>query len=458
MLSIDGTEYGRLHFVGILGSGMSSLAQFLAWDGVIVSGSDRALTHESTAGARKKLEALGCTLFPQDGSGVHAALAGLVVSTAIEKDNPDIARARGMGVPVFHRSDILAAVANSRRSVAVAGTSGKSTVTALVYHMLRSCDMEPSMISGANLHSLVREGHIGNAAYGRSSLLVFEADESDGSITKYRPWLSVILNVSKDHREVDETLLLFGKLATQSTHTLVNCDDPVLAQVPASSTFGVGSGDFSASSTVLNASSAGVVVRDTEIAVQFPGKYMAANLLGALCVCSHLGCDIRRLARAAATYTGIERRFDRVQTTTGVTVIDDYAHNPRKIRAALSAAHDIAHRVIALYQPHGFGPTRFLLNDLISAFRDSLQASDLLVLLPVYYVGGTVDKNVSSQDIAAGLDGCSAEVTVVEERLRAANLVADFVSPGDAVISMGARDPSLPAFARELVNAINTRH
>src|SRR5512139_2977894 len=209
-----------------MGSGMSAIAQYLAWEGRAITGSDRIAFAPEMKETREKLERCGCVLFPQDGSGVTAATEALVISTAIEEDNPDIAAARERGIPIVHRSDVLAAIVASHRTIAVCGTSGKSTVTALVYEILRACGQSPSVLAGANLIRLNEEGFLGNAFRGQSGILVMEADESDGTLVKYRPEKAVFLNLSKDHKTVAQALELFERLAAQTLMVVKNGDDP----------------------------------------------------------------------------------------------------------------------------------------------------------------------------------------------------------------------------------------
>ncbi len=217
---------------------MSALAQYLAWLGVVVSGSDRLLDSKETATVRGKLLELGCNLFPQDGSGIAASTDAVCVSTGIEESNPSIIAARERGIPVFHRSDVLAAISASRETIAVAGTSGKSTVTAMIFEFLTACGKAPSLISGAPLTRLEKEGLIGNACYGSSALLVIEADESDGTLVKYKPAASVFLNISRDHKSVEEVTLLFATLAAQSAWSAANADDAALDPLPVTVRFG----------------------------------------------------------------------------------------------------------------------------------------------------------------------------------------------------------------------------
>jgi len=454
---IDNTVCSSLHFTGIFGSGMSAIAQYCRWQGLAVSGSDRLGDNAAeTADVRGKLEAIGCRLFPQDGSGVVPRTSAVVVSTAIEQSNPDVAAARLRAIPVFHRSDVLAAIVGLKKTIAVAGTSGKSSVAAMIFHILHHAGRRPSLIAGANLHDLVRRGYIGNAFSDASPLLVIEADESDGSLVKYRPSISVFLNISKDHKPVDETMGMFRTLAAQSSVVIANGDEPLFDGLNACERFGCTAVAGFSADMAWDAASATVMRNGRKYRVPFPGKHMADNLCAALCVCAHLGVDEDTMAAAALTYRGLQRRFDRIATKRGVTVIDDYAHNPEKIRAALLAAQSLSARVTALFQPHGFGPLRFMFDELVAAFAATLRASDTLVLLPIYYAGGTVEKDVSSKDIAARLRaGCAATVIAPDSRDEAPVVVARLAHSGDVVILMGARDPSLPLFAGRLAAAID---
>lgn len=212
---------------------MSALAQYSKWIGLSVSGSDRMLDSPDTEPIKSGLEAVGCKLFPQDGSGINRSVQAVCISTAIEESNPEIAAARAFNIPIIHRSDLLASFVSSRKTIAVAGTSGKSTVTAMIFEFLSHCGKSPSLISGANLLRLQKDGLIGNAFFGNSDFLVIEADESDGSLVKYSPFISVILNISKDHKPVPEVLGMFSRLASQSKVTVINADDNGLSGIEA---------------------------------------------------------------------------------------------------------------------------------------------------------------------------------------------------------------------------------
>lgn len=458
-LVINGYPLKNIHFTGIFGTGMSALAQYVRFCGIDVSGSDRLLASPDTQEMMKNLKALGCVIAHQDGSGVTEGADALCISTAIEETNPDIAAARRRGIPIIHRSDLLAGIIASKKTVAVAGTSGKSTVTAMTFEFLDACGMSPSLISGAPLIRLEAGGLIGNAYSGGSDLLVVEADESDGTLAKYSPDISVILNVSKDHKTIEEIASLFAGLIERSSWTATNNDDPILAGLPATVRFGRNSAAaWRPDREELHPLSVSLTRRGVEYRLPVPGEHNLENLKAALCVCEHLGCGGEALARAVGNFAGVARRFTIVHTKSGVTVIDDFAHNPAKIAAAVTAAHGIADRLIAAYQPHGFGPTRFLKDEYIASFQKIFQPADELYLLPIYYAGGTAQKDISSQDIIDGLGKAPFHVEAVKNRDDLIEKIGRSARAGDCVIVMGARDPSLPALVRKIVETLGGRN
>jgi UDP-N-acetylmuramate--alanine ligase len=434
---------------------MSAIAQYLANAGMNISGSDRLIDSIDSANVKQALLNCGCSIHPQDGSGIGENTSAVCVSTAIEEDNPDIAAARGFNIPVVHRSDVLAAIVKRGKSVAVAGTSGKSTVTAMIFELLTACGMSPSLISGAALRSLEEKGMLGNSFRGDSDLLIIEADESDGTLVKYSPYASVILNISKDHKPEEEVLTMFKQLIEQSEWSAVNGDDSKLNTLNASTTFGFGdSADFKGVMVKMETLSTTINVNGIDFTLPIPGEHNAANLLAALCVCRRLGCDNERLVEAAANYKGVDRRFAIYRSVSGITVIDDFAHNPEKIRAAVNAARNLSSRLIAVYQPHGFGPTRFLKNEYAATFREIFRDGDTLCLLPIYYAGGSAVKDICSRDIIDLMGGVSFNAVAVDGKDEAVDIIKEQIRAGDSVLLMGARDPSLPSFARRIVDCL----
>jgi UDP-N-acetylmuramate--alanine ligase len=454
-LSIGGRDFSSLHFAGIMGSGMSAIAQYLSWKGQAITGSDRIAFSEEMRETKEKLERCGCILFPQDGSGISPATEALVISSAIEDDNPDMAAARKLGITILHRSDVLAAIVSSHRTIAVCGTSGKSTVTALVFEILRACGQNPSVIAGANLIRLNDEGFLGNSFRGDSSILVIEADESDGTLVKYHPETSVFLNISKDHKSVAQALELFEQLADQTPLVIRNGDDPGLKSIPASLQFGLSDGaDCRPKAVKAVTPSVRFTLKGTDFELPLPGWHNLSNALAALCVCQSQGCYPGQMVEPMREFRGVMRRFAVFRTPKGVTVIDDYAHNPDKIKAALLTARDFGARIFAVFQPHGYGPTRFLKDELVETFGRLIRDTDEVYFLPIYYAGGTVKKDISSEDLADWVRKRGVMSYAPQDRR---GLLVDLkrrVRPGDAVILMGARDPSLSVLAQEIKNSL----
>ncbi|MHB8843636.1 MAG: L,D-transpeptidase family protein [Nitrospirota bacterium] len=441
-----------IHFTGIFGSGMSALAQYLRFQGITVSGSDRFHTSGDTAAIRRSLEELGCAIAPQDGSGINEDTDIVCVSTAIEDSNPDIAAARERGIPIVHRSDVLAAIIATKRTIAVAGTSGKSTVTAMIFEFLTACDRSPSLLSGAGLRRLERQGLIGNAWNGGSDLLVVEADESDGTLVKYCPAATVILNVSKDHKSTEEITALFETLASRSSWTASNADDPVLASLPANERFGRnGTATWRPDRIELLPASVKLHKGGVLYHLPLPGDHNMENLAAALCVCEQFGCEPEALAGAVQAYEGVARRFSVTGTKQNIHVVDDFAHNPAKIAAAVRASRGLSSRIIAVYQPHGFAPTRFLKDEYIAAFTTAFERQDSLYLLPIYYAGGTAQKSISSEDIITGLGAVKFKARALSSRDELLAALRSDAAPGDCILLMGARDPSLPALVKKIV-------
>lgn len=441
-----------LHLVGIFGSGMSAIAQYLRFQGIWVSGSDRLYDDADTASVRHALEKLGCIIAPQDGSGIGEDTDIVCVSTAIEDENPDILEAKSRNIPILHRSDVLSAIISGRKTIAIAGTSGKSTVTAMIFEFLSVCEKSPSLITGAALRRLAREGFIGNAYSGGSELLVVEADESDGTIAKYRPAMSVILNVSKDHKDIPELIRLFQTLAENSSLTIVNKDDPMLASIRADVSFGRdGQASWRPDYEELMPLSVRLVKDGVEYDLPLPGAHNMENLRAALAVCEALECRPEQLREAVKNFGGVVRRFAVTETSSGIYVVDDYAHNPAKISAAIATARGLSKRIIAVYQPHGFGPTRFLKDEYILSFRSSLRNGDSLYLLPIYYAGGTAQKDISSGDIIRGLGHVLFKAVALDDREGMPVILKADAKPKDCVLIMGARDPSLSTFVRKVI-------
>ncbi len=446
-----------IHFTGIGGAGMSALAQIHAMDGGPATGSDRDFDRGRGVALRAKLESLGVRLFPQDGSAVTKATELVVLSTAIETANPEIAAAKELGVPLMHRSEFLARHVLEMRTIAVTGTSGKSTVVAMIFEILEAAGRGPSVITGGSLIALQKRGLTGNAWRGKSNLLVVEADESDGSLVNYKPAVGVFLNLTKDHLEVSALREIFLKFRSNVATALVDSDDPALADMRADSTFGLESGSVRAEDITLSAGGSRFRVKETAFELPVPGRFNVANAAAAIAACVNEGVSLADCSRGLAAFQGVARRFQSLGTARGVEVVDDFAHNPAKIAATLTAARLRGRRTLAVYQPHGFAPTRHLKNELIAAFAEGLRPDDRLWLPDIYYVGGTASKDISSADVVGPLRAKGLNAYHVPDRAEIAAAVAAEAREGDLVIVMGARDPSLSDFAREILTVLQAK-
>jgi len=444
-----------IHFSGIGGVGMSALAQVAAMEGRRVSGSDRDFDRGRNLGVKSALEKLGIRIFPQDGSGVNGDTAELALSTAIEDSNPEVVGARELGIKISHRSELLAAQVNKNDTIAVAGTSGKSTAAAMLFCALAAGGLEPSIITGGALVSLKEKGFLGNAFRGKGKVLVVEADESDGTIARYVPRTGLLLNISKDHKDLPELNRIFSGFAGHCGRVLVNADDPAAsALLPHAEVFGVDAGGWKVTDIKESPFSSVFRINGTLFSLPAPGRYNIENALAACAAASAYGVSLAASAAGLKAFRGVERRFVLVGEKNGGTVIDDYAHNPAKISAVLKALHRAGGRVLAVYQPHGFTPTRHLKAELIESFAGGLGPDDMLLMPEIYYAGGTVTKNISSKDISDAVAARGRKAVFFADRTGIPAALSKLVRPGDVVAVLGARDATLAGFAASILEAL----
>ena len=391
----------KRHLIGIGGVGMSALATALVKLGDDVTGADRNLSTPNIA----FLRSIGISVFPDDGSGIDEATDEVVVSTAIESDNAGLVRAKSMGIPVTHRAAALSRALSGYRLVAVAGTCGKSTVTAMLGHVMTECGLDPMCVNGANV-----PGWEGAVRFGRGKYAVAEVDESDKSLVAFAPYATIVTNASADHYSKEEMDEVFDAFAAR-------CEGPVIDGRTVSG----------------------------EVETSIPGLHNRNNAFLALEMAKALGCDEAKARAALKSFRGVERRLQRY----GENVYDDYAHNPEKLHAMLVTLME-AHPgpLCAVWRPHGYAPLRKMMDALAAMFNSTLRDGDTLLLLPVYDAGGTTDRSINSDALAAKVphsrlvaDADSAAAWI-KERLRAFSAFA----------VCGARDPGLPALAAQIAD------
>ena len=393
----------KRHLIGIGGVGMSALATALVRLGDEVTGADRTLGTPNI----RFLESLGVKVFPDDGSGVDAATGEVVVSTAIESDNPGLVRAAELGIPVVHRAKALAHALSGHRLVAVVGTCGKSTVTAMLGHVLAECGLDPFCVNGANV-----PGWEGAVRFGRGEYAVAEVDESDRSLVAFSPYAAIVTNASADHYSKEEMDQVFDDFVR-------NCQGPVVD---------------------------GRKCDPGEAETTMPGRHNRQNAALALRMALALGCDEAKARAALLTFRGVERRLQRV----GGNVFDDYAHNPEKLRAMWTTlAEEYPGGICAVWRPHGYAPLRKMLDALVEMFSSTIRPQDRLLVLPVYDAGGTADRSINSDALVARLGDKAVAVGDFDEAYSWCRAHSgDFA----AFAVCGARDPGLAPFARRLAS------
>jgi UDP-N-acetylmuramate--alanine ligase len=444
----------RIFFSGIAGSGVSALASFMADQGHEVSGSDRSFDLDKLHPAYAPLTGKGVKIVPQDGSGIHAGLDLVVFSTAVEKDLPEPRRCLELGLTTQTRPEFLADLVAKHETFAVAGTSGKSTTSGILAYLLRELGRDPSFVGGGRVSQFKHQGNLGNAISGKSRLLVVEACESDGSIVTYRPSLTLLLNLDLDHHSVEKTAEMFQILcANTARKVIMNSDDSNLRDLNLSgvATFGIEQAcDYQAEAIDLKPLSSEFTVRGTRFRTNLPGLYNVYNALACLATLAEFGIPLDDCAKPLESFRGIDRRFDvYLNEPRASFVMDDYAHNPHKIASMMEMTRQIRDSITYVFQPHGFAPTRMMKLEYIAAFAKNLREQDCAVILPIFYVGGTVAKDISAEDLANGIRrlGKKAISATREEVLAEAK-------PGESFVVFGARDESLSEFAESVAKAV----
>ncbi len=433
---------------------MSPLARLMAARGYEVFGSDRGYDTGRNKPLFELLKSEGITLVPQDGSGVDASFDTFVVTRAVEASVPDIKRALELSLNVLKRPRFMAEVFKETHNIAVGGTSGKSTTTGMVGHILRAVGKDPTIMNGA-----VMINGDANFVRGSSCLAVFEADESDGFedvISVCPAAVAVLTNISLDHFDLEELKEMFSAFLRKAPiGAVLNADcasSMVLKGVNQKTvTFGLSpDADFSFST-----------IRP-DLAI--PGEHNKLNALAAIAACSLLGVSAQESLEALKSFRGIKRRLEVVGEAHGIRVIDDFASNPGKIEASLNVAIANSQRVFVIFQPHGFQPTKMMKDGYIETFASTLRPQDVLVMPDIFYVGGAANmvngevvalpKDVSSQDVVGPVVQRGKKAHYIPIRSEIPSFLKERCSQGDTILVMGSRDESLSDFAQEIAQAL----
>ncbi|NUP20366.1 MAG: UDP-N-acetylmuramate--L-alanine ligase [Streptomyces sp.] len=442
------TAMDRPHFIGIGGAGMSGIAKILAQRGAKVAGSDAK--ESATAEA---LRALGVTVHIGHAAEHLADDAScVVVSSAIRQDNPELARAAELGIPVVHRSDALAALMDGLRPIAVAGTHGKTTTTSMLAVSLSELGLKPSYAIGGDL-----DAPGSNALHGDGDIFVAEADESDRSFHKYSPDVAIVLNVELDHHanyasmdEIYESFVTFADRITEGGTLVISADQDGARELTRrvsgtvrTVTYGEAQdADVRVLSVLPQGLKSQVTVlldgQELTFAVSVPGRHYALNAVAALAAGAALGIPAAELAPAIAAYTGVKRRLQLKGEAAGVQVIDSYAHHPTEMTADLEAMRAAAGdaRILVVYQPHLFSRTQ----ELGKEMGDALALADSSLVLDIYPAREDPIPGITSDLVIEAARAAGAEVTPVHDKGEVPTLVAGMAKPGDLVLTMGAGD------------------
>ena len=440
---IDPSDSRPVHFVGIAGAGKSARAELLARRGARISGCDANVAPASD------LQRLGIALAEgHDPSHVDGARA-LVVTSAMPKDHPEIARAHALGIPVIRRAEALGEAVSGGALVGIAGTHGKSTTTVMTTEVLRAAGLEPTGVVGGRVAAWA-----GNLAYGSERLFVVEADEYDRSFLALSPTVAVVTNVEADHLDIYADLAdirtTFATFVARARYIVLCADDAGATSLPTPSTaevirYGISSGDARLRAVDLQTGDGGTSFgveydgkRVGQVSLGVPGRHNVLNALAALAAGIALGATVEAMAPGLAAFVGVERRFQRLGDAGGVTVVDDYAHHPTEIRATLAAARLAfpGRRLVAAFQPHLYSRTR----DFAADFGDALAGADAVYLTEIYPAREKPIAGVSSDLVDAAVRQANGTVTWRGDRGALAEALAAGVRTGDVVLTIGAGD------------------
>jgi UDP-N-acetylmuramate--alanine ligase len=457
-------------FCGIGGSGMLPLALILRAGGIRVMGSDRALDQGRLKEKFDYLRGNGIELFAQDGSGVTSGDMIVVTSSAVEDTVPDVRAAWQKGAKLTLRAELLAELFNSApNAIGVAGTSGKSTTTAMLGWILFATGRDPTVMNGAVMKNFISpKAPFASALVGKSDLFVSEVDESDGSIVWFSPRVAVLNNIALDHKAMDDLRELFRGFVARSELAVLNLDNAETSALAAGRaakltlTYSLGhtKADLLASAIVPLPDGIAFEVSErnaakpAKVRLRVPGRHNVSNALAAIGAARAAGVSLTESVVALGEFSGVRRRLEVVGSAGGVTVIDDFAHNPDKIAATLATLHDFAGRLLVMFQPHGFGPLRLMKDALIDCFVANLREEDALLMPEPVYFGGTTDRSVSSIDIVKGVAARGRAAYVYPDRAELGRRLVELAKPGDRIVVMGARDDTLAQFAGELLKQL----
>lgn len=456
----------KYYFCGIGGIGMSSIAQFLALSGHQVCGSDRGFDLNDNLQSKERLEKIGIQIYPQNGAGVTSDIDFFITSTAVEAQIPDVQQAIKLNLTIRRRAQMLAEILHQYTGIAVGGTSGKTTITAMIGHILTVCRKSPTIINGGILNNTYEKNATpSNFIMGKGDFCVVESDESDGTIELYHPAISIVSNISLDHKPLEELRPLFSEFIRRTKiGTVLNADcaeTMALTQIHKNTiTFSLNpntNATLIATDIIPSANGIDFKVNGIEAHLQVLGQHNVENALAAVGACLLAGLTIEEAVNALSSFLGTKRRLEKIGSVNDITVFDDYAHNPEKVAASLKTLTKENHTLWAVFQPHGFAPTRMMKDEFIQSFEKNTKAQDQILFAPIFYQGGTVAKDISSKDLVDALKQKGKKAHYFENRGDIPSFIASHAKQGDKIVVMGARDGTLTALAQDILNAIGEK-
>lgn len=451
----------KIAFCGAAGNGISPLEQIMIKKGYEVYGSDRSFDEGKDTDRRLALESVGLKIIPQDGSGITQDMECVYASAALDESNPDIKAARQYNIPVKSRSDLLEEIFHTYpKGIAVGGTAGKTTTTAMIGYVLDVLGQKPTMINGGMLCNYSQNPGLQNYLYNDGETCVIEADESDGSIKKYHPYIGLVNNISHDHTSIEKLVEYFSTFASHVTHALVvNYDCPRARELNSpvkKFTYSIGNDNADLTAKDVKAIENGIEYKldGQTFHLNLIGKFNVSNALAAISACMMLGLDKFAAARALEGFNGVKVRLEKIGSRNGVTVYNDFAHNPSKIEASLQALKDHPGRIIAMYQPHTPFSAVNTGDEVAEAVAKVLAPEDIMIMQEIYELTEK-DVGITSANIINRIkENGHKNALFLPHKEDTREFIKENVRPGDRVVIMGAHDNSLADFSRELLQVV----
>ncbi len=435
---------------------MSAIASFLADKGYNISGSDRSFDQDPSNPLIDILKRKGITIVPQDGKGINNQFDLIIFSTAVEQNNPEYKIAHSLDLPVMTRPEYLSQIVKEFKTTAISGTSGKSTTSGLTAFLMHNLGLKPNFIGGGRVKDFKTSTNAGNSLANSSNIMVIEACESDGTIANYIANNTILLNINLDHHSIEKTAEMFDKFLKKTLNIkIINGDDENIKKIHIDSaiTFSIDNpSDYKAENIVYLPFGSIFTLKGIVFELSIPGKHNIYNALSAIAMLSEMGIPLKEIATILPKFLGIERRFDIHLNSKGHLVVDDYAHNPHKINSLMQTVSKIKKDICYIFQPHGYAPTKMMKKEYIEAFVSNLRNTDKLLLLPIFYSGGTASRDISSHDLAEGIEAKGKLVEVINQRESILKRLDEWRN----YVIFGARDETLSDFAKEIARSLES--